>query len=567
MRLSPLLGRVNPRFTMLAVVALSWAAPVRAAPAEKPRLVVLLSVDQLRGDYPSLYGHQWTRGLKTLFGKGAHFTNARYPYLHTVTCAGHVTIGTGAFPNHHGMVFNGWWVEAERKVIPCTTDATAHNISYGKPLTGPGDSARNIVVPTLADAMKAGLRPTPRVFSASMKARSAIGLVGAAGDVVTFLDGGSFVTSSIYALRPDPLVQRELDGFTPKRLLARPWLRAQPESRYLSLDDGPHEYVPVSFWTRVFPHPLRPPESAGATESAREALALKAWAYSPFPDEVLVALAKAGLTKMGLGRRGSVDVLALSFSALDTVGHAFGPDSHEVQDVLMRLDGLLGDLLAALDVAAGRGRYLLALTADHGVAPYPEALVAQGKDAGRVSGDLLRKSVSQALVAELGPGNHLSQVLYTDLYLAPGTYDRLKQRPGALARVLAVVRAAPGVAAVFHEDQLRSPVPPTDPVARAAALSPFPGRSGQIVFAPRPNWLTTQTGTTHGTQHDYDQHVPVVLYGAGVRPGRYQQPATPADIAVTMAAQVGVALPTADGRVLTEALLAAPAVAPPVRPR
>jgi predicted AlkP superfamily pyrophosphatase or phosphodiesterase len=133
----PLLRRVVCSFALLAAATVSWATPVAGAPAEKPRLLVLLSVDQMRGDYPAQFGHQWTRGLKTLFAKGAHFTNTHFPYLHTVTCAGHVTVGTGAFPNRHGMVFNGWWVEAEKKVIPCSTDAAAHNISYGKPRVGP----------------------------------------------------------------------------------------------------------------------------------------------------------------------------------------------------------------------------------------------------------------------------------------------------------------------------------------------------------------------------------------------------------------------------------------------
>jgi hypothetical protein len=560
-----LLGRISASLALLAGATVSWVALAQAAPTEKPRLVVLLSVDQMRGDYPQSYGQQWSRGLKTLFdpGKGAQFTNARYPYLHTVTCAGHVTIGTGAFPYRHGMVFNGWWVEAEKKVVPCTTDAAAHNISYGKAREGAGDSHRNIAVPTLADAIKAALRPLPRVFSASIKARSAIGLVGAAGDVVTFLDEGSFVTASGYATRPDPLVKRVLDRFTPRRMLAAPWTRVQPPGNYLFADEAAHEKVPVTYWTSAFPHPVRPPASAVATPAEREARGLHAWAYTPFPDELLLALAQAGVTKLNLGRRQTTDVLAISFSALDTVGHAFGPRSHEVQDSLMRLDRLLGDLLATLDRSVGRGRYLLALTADHGVAAYPEQLLAEGQDAGRVSGERLRQVLGQALTAELGAGKHLSSVLYTDIYLAPGVHERLKQRPGALGRVLTAVGTVPGVVAVFDGDELRDPAKLTDPLARAAALSHFPGRSGHIVFAPRTNWLTTATGTTHGTQHDYDQHVPVVLYGAGIRPGRYDAPVTPADIAPTLAALVGVSLPTAEGRVLTEALTAPP----PVRPR
>ena len=558
--------------TLLAAPLVEGAPRKGALPAVDPgpRLVVVISVDQMRGDYVTDFGGQWKHGLRRLFSQGAHFVNARFPYLHTVTCPGHATIGTGAFPHRHGMIFNGWWVDAQKKVVPCTEDPAARNIPYapaahpqpaaGAPATG--HSPHFMRVPTVAEAMKATLQPPPRVFSASFKPRSAIGMVGKAGDVVTFFDHGGWVTSSAYATEPHPVVKKVLAGFAPDRVVRRPWTRFLPAAAYQGDDQATFERVPVPYWTNTLPKALQPAVAKGGPSVAAKP-SLQAWTESPFPDEVLLALARAGLRDLRLGQGKSRDMLAISFSALDTVGHAFGPQSHEVQDALARLDALLGELLSALDRSVGKDRYLLALTADHGVAPYPEGLSAAGKDAGRVSTQELRQRLDKTIAEELGPGRHVASVLYTDIYLAPGVYDRLKAKPGALARAMGVVRATPGVQAVFSDDELRDPNKQGDPLRRAAALSHYPGRSGQLVLATKPHWLTTATGTTHGTQHDYDQHVPVVLFGAGVRPGRYQQAASPADVAPTLAAVLGVPLPTAEGRVLEEGLTTRPAAPTP----
>ena len=201
-------------------------------------------------------------------------------------------------------------------------------------------------------------------------------------------------------------------------------------------------------------------------------------------DEVLLALAAEALDEMALGQGMGTDLLALGLSSLDIVGHSFGPRSHEVQDTLVRLDQLLGQLLRLLDRKVGRGRYVLALTSDHGVATIPEQLTAERTDAGRVPLAELRERLQQAIVQEIGAGNHVATILYTDIYLTPGVLEKLKGKAGALDRMLAVVRGTPGVAAAFSTDQLRDPAGTTDPVARAAALSHFPGRSGQLVLVP-----------------------------------------------------------------------------------
>jgi predicted AlkP superfamily pyrophosphatase or phosphodiesterase len=526
-------------WSLLAAVA----PPALAAPA-RPKLVVLLSIDQMRADYVDDYGEQWTRGLHTLLRRGAYFRNARYPYLETLTCPGHTTLGTGAYPHRHGMILNAWWDRARERLVECTEDPASPLVFYGKARPAEGDSARNMMVPTLADEMKKQLGPTSRSVSFSFKARSAIGLVGHTPDLVTWYEAGSWVTAKQFAAAPDPTIAKLIEAHPIEAMLDKPWQRVLPPAAYKGRDDSPSEHIGAG-WTREFPHPLRAP---GAMDPHG------LWERSPLTDEALARLAIGALAALRLGRGPGTDFLAVSFSALDIVGHSFGPRSHEIQDVLARLDGLLGELLAALDGQVGRGGYVLALSSDHGVAVYPEDLRAEGKDAGRIDFRAVHDQLEAALAKELGPGSYVVQIDFSDVYLRAGVMARLHAKPGAVERVAAAVRALPGVLALFAADELGDAAAAADPLRRAAALSYFPGRSGDLMLVPKPYWLTVPVGTTHGTQNDYDQRVPLVLFGAQVKPGRYERAVSPADLAPTLARIVGVTLKQAEGGVLEEAI-------------
>ncbi|HEY0708029.1 MAG TPA: alkaline phosphatase family protein [Polyangia bacterium] len=538
----------------IGLTGLPAAEAKPAAPAQ-PKLIVLVSVDQMRSDYVDQFGKAWKKGLRRLYREGAVFTEARFPYLNTITCAGHSTIGTGAYPHRHGMVLNGWWSREQNKVVECTDDPNSPVIAYGDPSQSKiGHSALNLQVPTLAEAMKSSLTPKPRVVSFSGKARSAIGLVGKAGDIVTWLELGGWVTSRFFTEAPHPLVTAVSARNPVDKLVAKPWTKIGPASAYKYADDDAAETPPMPFWTPRFPHELQVPPGAKSASSQTPLVPLAAWERSPGPDAVLLEFAKAALSDMKIGQGESTDVLALSFSALDSIGHPFGPRSHEIQDVLLRLDGLLGELLTTLDRKVGRGRYVLALTADHGVANHPEHLTKEGVDAGRVSMGGLARAVNEVIRAEIGPGRHVANPIYTELYLAPGVMDRLRAKPGAVDKVKAAILSRPGILAVFSADELKDPAAASSPLQRAAALSHFPSRSGDFTFVPKPNWITVSTGTTHGTANDYDQRVPVILFGSRVKRGSYTRESSPADIATTLAALLGVSLPTAEGRVLNEAL-------------
>jgi arylsulfatase A-like enzyme len=325
---------------------------------------------------------------------------------------------------------------------------------------------------------------------------------------------------------------------------AQVWDRLLPAHAYQGVDAGVGE-APPEGWTRVFPHPLKGDRNQ-PDERFREH-----WEESPFADAYLGRFA-AGLTEaLQLGQHETTDVLAVSFSSPDLVGHAFGPRSQEVQDIYARLDRTLGLLFERLDTLVGRGRYAVALSADHGVTDIPEQITARGGDAGRLTASVVSGVIERAAQAALGPGTYVARVNSNDVYFLPGVYERLRTRAGALDSVVRTLEQQPGIARVFRSGQLTGDAASSsDPLRRASALSFVTRRSGDLILVTKPGWIFSAKGTTHGSASPDDQHVPVIFMGGGIKPGHYREAATPADIAPTLAALCGVSMPRAEGRAL-----------------
>jgi predicted AlkP superfamily pyrophosphatase or phosphodiesterase len=520
------------------------SAQTPPAAAGSPKLVVLLVADQMRWDYPDRHGAELTGGLKRMMRDGAWFKEAAYPYLGTVTCPGHATIGTGAFPYRHGLILNEWVDRQTGLVTGCSRDASVEVVSYGT-LTGTaaGESAKNLLVPTLSDQIRD--RAKGRVVTMSLKPRSAIALGGRKGEsVLWFDDRGAWATSSAYTKKPVPFIEQFISSNPLAKDVDKVWERTLAVEKYKGADDGAGER-PMTGWTRLFPHPLAVNGNADAGFKTR-------WKASPFADEYLARLAMASVDALKLGRGEGVDFLGVSFSSLDSVGHGFGPESHEVQDMVIRLDRTLGLLFDHLDSAVGRGNYVVGFSSDHGVAQIPD----QVPGAGRQASKQVLAAINQALQPHFGPGEHAVISAYTDIYMAAVAVERLKGDGKARTAVLDALRALPGVMQAFFADELGSSSAraSTDPLKRAAALSYNKERSGDIIIVPRENWLLSTSATTHGTHHAYDQRVPVMFYGAGVRPGEYTTAATPADLAPTLASLARVRFDQLDGRPLADAI-------------
>jgi predicted AlkP superfamily pyrophosphatase or phosphodiesterase len=528
---------------------LSSLSPEQSTP---PRLIVLLVIDQMRGDYVDWYGGQWTGGLKRLLTDGATFSNSAFPYAGTLTCPGYFSIGTGTVPALHGMTANSWYDRDQGRSVACASDPDVTSVPFGGGEGRERHSPRNTRVPAFADLLREQARTPPRIVSVGLKPRAAIALGGrGAPDTVVVWeeDPGVWATSTAYTTTPWPDVDEFVRAHPVAADYGQTWTRLLPADRYLHDDDAPGEATPGG-WTRAFPHALT--SKTGKPDNAF----VSAWERSPFSDRFIVGLAMHLLERRALGQSAArTDLLAVSLPALDYVGHQFGPKSHEVQDVLARADAEISRLLDALDRQVGAGRYVIALSADHGVAPIPEQVRGEGVDAGRVSTSALRAAVNQAAGAVLGPGTYTGGIGDANIALTAGTYERLRAEPGAIEKVRAALAAVAGVERVYTADELAAATPTTDDLLRRWRLSYMPGRSGDFVASPKANWVIGgSSGTTHGTPHDYDARVPVVLYGAGIRPGRYAA-AAPTDIVPTLAALSGVTLQQTSGRVLKEALV------------
>ena len=522
----------------------------------KPKLAVLLVVDQMRGDYVDKFRGQWTGGLKRLLTEGAWFRAAAYPYAATETCPGHSTISTGSFPASHGMVANAWWDREQQKMVTCTSDPNVKNSAYAGGSTKGGDSAWRMQLPAFAEELKFQTGGAARVETFSIKARSAITMAGHKGSSATWIDPpGTLVTSSVFETMPF------VEEFAKKNPVAqdygKTWSLLLPQTAYL-YDETAVGARALDGWTTTFPHALRGKEGSAAPDAAF----YEQWATSPFADTYLTKLAETAVDSIGLGKSKGTDFLGVSYSSVDYVGHTFGPRSREIQDILVRLDKDLGDLFAFLDKNVGAGNYVVALTADHGVAPIPADMQKTGVDAGVLSLPELQARIEKTLEPLNYTKPAVARVAGNEIYFSEGIYERLKADPAAVKAVLDAISTMPGVAAVYRAEELGNGTTPIAQTRKAAVLSYFAGRSGDLYILQKPYWLTDSsaegskrvTGTGHGTPYNYDQHVPVFFMGFGIQPGEYFEPVTPADIAPTLGALTGVTLATRDGRVLAEAL-------------
>ena len=591
---------VFPLFVATALVARSAIEAQETGPATRPKLVVLLVIDQMRTDYLENPRVPWRAGFRRLLSEGAWFEHGEYPYMNTVTCAGHTTIGTGTYPRTHGMTLNGWWDRTRRASVTCNDDPDSPVLPYrearppapgaktapeastatndsgdapnppaqpsptapstpgAKPAPPPppapktGTSAKMMLAPTLADELRAQL-PGARVVTMSLKARSAIGLAGHAGTSVTWIDdtAAAFSTSRAFApaLVPEMAEFLKRDPYTAD--VGKTWTLRDPANTY-RYADATLGARPSTSRTGLFPHRV-----AGTTKGP-DAQFFTLWQTSPHSDAYLVRMAKAMVDAYGLGQRQGTDFLGVSLSALDLVGHGFGPESREVEDMVRRLDDTVGALFDHLDEKVGRGNWVLGFSSDHGVAP--TAITSGG---GRITTEDVRERIEETLINRWGPrkdvekeGNYVASVTFNYVYLGVGVFDRLKTDAAAYAEVEKAALSVPGMVRVLRSDRLSETSSDRD--VKSAALSWAPGRSGDLILVGKPNWYFGPrgdgAGTTHGTANLYDRRVPVILLGPAIKPGKYSQAASPADLAPTLAQIIGVKMPKAEGRVLKEAI-------------
>lgn len=510
------------------------APPAQEAPppaAKGPlRLVVLCSVDQLASwVFAEALPHLPSGGgFQRLLREGVHFERCAFAHGCTETGPGHATLGTGVPARLHGIVKNQWFDPQLGKAVYCvgTEDVAA---VPGFP-EGRDRSAARLLVPTLGDWL-AQHRPGARVVSVSMKDRSAILMAGRAAHAVVWFENatGRFVTNSAWGDEA-PRWLRAFDAGPPADAhFGWRWERFGPEEAYAGCeDDRPFEMPHPSSGGRTLPVAL----TGGPGRDEPEAAFYYEVYLSPLGNELTLAATLAALAGERLGQDEVPDLLCVSFSCTDTVGHAFGPGSVEARDTLLRLDEQLARLLAALDAAVGEGRYAFLLSSDHGTGPAPEAARARGLDAGRGLLHVHARSAAEAaLRGHLGAegGRFVlgasEQSLFLDrervLAAAGGPHG-----PAADAAFLAACRAAaegagraPGVLRTFVVADLLASGPGDDPVRQAMWNAVHPDRAGEVLLVFKPWWIEGLIAATHGSPHPYDREVPLLAVGPGLRRG------------------------------------------------
>ncbi len=541
-----LLGRVL--FLLLALVVPLTGAPSalgpelapRAAGGAAPRLVLFISVDQMRADYLSRFASLFTGGLKRIGDQGALFTEARYRHACTETGPGHSVLLSGRSPRSSGIVGNNWYDRTLKKRINVVDDATV------RVLGGAGRTASpsNFNGFTVGDVLKAH-SPRSRVVGVSFKDRAAILMAGKRADAAYWYEAseGRFVTSSWY-MNEAP---RWLGEWNARRLpdayTNQLWQRLLPDTatyvRLAGEDDVKGEWDGKN---TKFPHLVQgAPPSLDYYDDLRR---------TPFADEILFDFALTALKAHDLGSDDATDILAVGFSACDVIGHTYGPDSQEMMDQMLRLDRTLGRLFDEVDRRVGRGRWLAVLSADHGVMPLVEVLQARGLPARRASAEDLDKPVQQALAARfpgatdiLADADPMEYVLERDALARRGL-----QRAEVEQTIRQALLGTGLVDAVYTAADLMGPKPADDPFFDLHQRAFFAPRSADLITRTKPYvYLGGRVGGTgHGTPHDYDRHVPIVFIGPGIAPGKRDVPCGPEDIAWTLGRLLGLDYPQQD---------------------
>jgi predicted AlkP superfamily pyrophosphatase or phosphodiesterase len=542
--------------------------------AKRPRLVLLIVVDQFRYDYLERFGDLFAaNGLRRLMGNGASWTQSNYDHIPTYTAPGHATMMTGAYPAETGIVANEWPDRTTGKRVTSVSDATVKLLGGGE--TEVGSSPRRLMASTLGDELRMATNDRSKVIGISVKDRSAILPAGRhANAAYWFSTSSGNMVSSTYYFNALPTWVTNFNNTRPAdKYFGVKWERLLPEAEYLRRagpDSPPWENIGrVAGDTNAFPHTI----TGGASAPGREFY--NALDFSPFSNDLLESFAEQAIINEQLGKDDDTDVLTVSFSANDYVGHRFGPYSQEMMDVTLRVDRQIGTLLDFVQARVGFANTLVAFTADHGVSPIPEHADALGLGGARVKANDVLNAVRTAIKARLNPQGKSPDPDYIYKYEdgnGPGrdafansniyfNYDALN-RDAVDLEVLAQVACGaaltvPGIARCFTRGQLlRGQTSITDPIERRALHGFYPARSGDLVLVGEPyKYLADTVTATHGTAYSYDTNVPTIIMGQGLKPGRYLEAASPADIAPTLAALLGVLSPSsATGRVLIEAI-------------
>jgi hypothetical protein len=501
---------------LLAAACLLTAAPKR------PKLVLVIAIDQFRYDYLTRYRGEYHAGFDRLLTNGAVFTNARYRHFPPLTALGHSVILSGAMPSVGGIAGNEWYDPDERQHVTSVSDSHTQLLGGNG---GPGCSPHRLLVSTIGDELKMADGGKSRVIGISLKDRAAILLVGHMADGAYWFDpqSGNFVSSTYYF--------RELPA----------WVKDFNDTR-------PAEKYRGAAWLN---HRL--PENLKDLYGTSDESPLES---SSFGNELVELLAERALTAEQLGTRDFTDVLAISLTSNDKIGHDYGPDSPEAHDAAVQADQLIAKLFQTVDRQVGLDNVLVVLTGDHGAAPSPEVNALRKMPGGRIPIATLRQVAKTALEKKYGAGDWVLGAWDVSVYLNRSLIASRKLDPAEVDRAAAqALMAVPHVARVYTREEIAHGQMFRDDMSTLVANGFNVRRGPDVEVVMDPYWIVSDKSASHTSPYGYDVHVPVIFMGPGIRAGRYDGSIAVNDVAPTLATMLDVETPSGSvGRVLSEML-------------
>jgi len=536
----------------LCSIFLTGCVTTESETSETPKLVIVISVDQMRQDFFERFEGQFEGGLKRLWEEGAVYTNAHHAHAPTVTAAGHAALSTGCYPRKNGINNNSLYDRIAGKTLYCVEDTSVHIIGVDDDGALPGRSPKRLLVTTIGDWLKAS-SPESKVFSVARKDRSAVLMGGKNANRAFWFDNlSSKMISSDYYSDPypawaDAVVGKEVMA----DFLASGWEKKLPEAAYADLRPDDFDAESGAF-TADYPHNrdrMRP----GYPESTKDVIMM---VYTPMADGFMLDFAESLIVEEDLGNGPHTDMLMIGCSAADAIGHHFGPESHEVLDYYLYLDEYLADLFTLLDNRIGREKYWIVLSSDHGVAPLPEALRGDTQYGQRVnSADFatMADSIEAIVKSELGLHALLFEKLSGGVYLDYNESDSLGLDRAEVRKIVAQhFKALDFIADAYTSDELESDV--DRPYIQYYRNAYIPVLSPDVLLRKTEYTLIHgATGTSHGSAYLYDTQVPVVFWGAPFKTAKYDRRKETVDVAQTLAVLLGCQPNSeVDGKVLTE---------------
>lgn len=559
-------------FAMAATVAVFAATLVPSAlqAADKPKLIVQITVDQLRGDLPTrYYDRLGTGGFRYLWENGVVYRNAHHAHANTETIVGHTTLATGAHPAVHGMVGNLWFDRETGFTTYNVEDAQYGLLTRGasvdenleidptqRAARSEGRSPAAILVTTFSDELRSSTDGKAKVIGVSVKDRGAISMAGHSGTAYWFSKAsGEFVTSTYYMDQYPEWVARFNGAQPAQRFAGTAWQLLGDRDTYLYGDSDDRAWeTDVAGFGRVFPHAF----GDGANPYYTTWLTL-----SPAGDELVLDFAKQALINEQLGQDAVTDYLSVSFSSTDYIGHVFGPSSLEAEDNILRLDRTLAKLIAFIDEQVGLANTLIVLSADHGGPDAPGYLQGLGIPSGFIDPASWDKDAALARVKKRFNISGPLIAAYDHPYLyfsAQVKNDEAIDQQALEATVVNELSKFPGVSLAVSSTALRRGNLPDTDLMRAVVNNFHPKRSGDVFIVFEPNWFINDfdgltVASTHGSPWPYDTYVPIVFAGATLTAHRVERKVWTIDVAATLSAYMGIKPPSgAAGIPLVEVL-------------